>query len=285
VGAFCAPIVCGAVAQAHTLLGEKSIVRAEVAAKYLPWIHNVQDPNVPGSVAALILAEGKLLADAMKELPDKVPARFKNRFPRNFAEITELQPGQQSAQIPVACVQYNHQVGWRETACLKRVRCDANTLNVPLRNIGIAVKGKDGLFVLPSDAAQPEASCGCEEWLREPVWADGEARTLLVKAENKSDPQTGPALSVAGSWLDSIAPEHRAMGCEVGAQGPVLPEPQERKQSAASQAVKDWDADLEKLRNENVGLIEDGRKILWTYFNLLEGAKEAERRIRRIFQL
>ena len=90
---------------------------------------------------------------------------------------------------------------------------------------------------------------------------------------------------MSSDWVDPASASDTAMGCDAGVHGEALDAGLERQKAAESQAAKDWESEVEKLQSDGLNAIADHRKILWFYFGLLESTREAERRVRAIFNI
>jgi len=282
VGAMCAPIVAGSVAKAHTLLGQGRDIRAEMAAKYLPWIQRIQDPSVPSSMADLLIREGKNLGVLEDSLGSRLPPRLRDRLGERASAIGRLTAGSSIENVPIACVSYQQQVANKVGKCVSRV-CDGT--------IGPhSVPPSDGFELLSASPAVLSdllgRGCYCDRWEVIPIYGDATQRGLFVSVTNTTEAETGPGLNVRGMWGAVVANQAKPGGqCDVGARGVDVGEQKEVEIILASSPAKEWMAELRALDEKGVQPIIQQREIIWAYYHLLLSMREAEQRMRGIFKL
>lgn len=305
VGALCAPIVAASVAKAHTLLGQRQFVRAEMATKYLPWLVRVKDPQSPNSLMGLLLQEGKRLEQLESTVEDRIPPRIKERLGATVRALSKLEAGSSLTTEPFACLSYMQQVGERKDEC-KLLNCkekgpysktisesQASKISKYLSQSEFDRKKKLAQKSLQRDL-KPSSSalsgippfCFCVEWKMAPVYAEGTIVAMRFTLQNTTTAEKGPSLAdqTTSSQLFSNQPRP-GFSCDPAIYGADLGDESELRGIIESSTAESWMNEIRALTSKGLHPLVEQREIIWAYFNLLQSAKEAEERMRGVFEL
>jgi hypothetical protein len=256
MGAMCVPVIAASVAKAHALLGNEELVRADIKTKYLPWLVRIRDSSVQGSLLNLLLHEGEELQKLESNLGQQLSSeRLRNRLKADINSIALLPAGGYYWDIPVSCVSYVRQIGTRERHCVESITHGRGDLSIER----------------------------CIKWEAEPIYAEGTKRNLTFVVRNTTSDK-GPSMEMASKWVD-VSRFVPSIPCEEGDRGPSLLEADEAKKITESNVAKAWQRELDELNSKGLQALVAQREIIWSYFNLLESAREAEQRIREVFSL
>lgn len=283
IGALCAPVVAASVAKAHTLLGEREAVRAEMATKFVPWLVRAQDPKAPGSVMNLYLQEADRLKELTAGTKERIPPRVRDRLGPLLDTLTRLEAGEK-VNAPIACVSYMQAIGHKQGKCLKGI-CDGYDDTGPIRT-PTSLKTAPGRLLPISSESTMLVRCRCARYEDIIIYGEGEKQGLVLSAENDTTLETGPSLTVKTNWQALKEGDARPGGtCDPAAYGLPLDAKGEIDAVLESPNASAWNEETLALVEHGTKPIVQSREIIWSYFNILQSTREAEQRMRRVFSL
>jgi hypothetical protein len=280
-GAICAPVVAAMDARARSMLNRRAEIPNAVKSYYLPWIRAVRSRQEGSLMNAFIDAGLKYKNDA-DNLAKNEPALLKQFLPSDFVtKLLAMDPGTPKISYEAACGYYDREVWYEPTKLQPEFPRDYKKvypvrgqssfgLGPPIRVIGepqsavTRIIDTQNVFVDPADALQP----GQEPGPMLQVSGSLTARTDPTGCD-KFAGMNIPPFGNGGRDTDSVNLVNLPFG-QVG-----LPSDQMVVLLASDQAQA-WDTQVKDFVQNQISVINDDRRIIYSLGQLLVAAKGAE---------